>query len=146
MSPNPFHDVTIVMVEDDDGHARLIEKNLRRGGISNRLVHLPTGNDALEYFFGLGREELPNPMLILLDLNLPGVDGYSVLQRLKSEEHTRLIPTIILTTTANPKEVERCYALGCNVYITKPVEYESFAESIRKLGLLLAVVKLPQGE
>ena len=83
------------------------------------------------------------PMLILLDLNLPSVDGYELLQRFKKEESTRAIPIIVLTTTDNPREIDRCYELGCNVYITKPVEYENFAESIRKLGLLLAVVRVP---
>jgi CheY-like chemotaxis protein len=84
-------------------------------------------------------------LLVLLDLNLPGLDGYQVLARLKSDERTRQIPVIILTTTDDPREVERCYALGCNVYITKPVEYEQFSEAIRKLGLFLSVVKIPNG-
>lgn len=139
-------DVTIVMIEDDAGHARLIEKNLRRAGIANRLVHLTNGREALDYFFSDDTKSQQQPLLVLLDLNLPEVDGYQVLERLKSDEMMKMVPIIVLTTTSNPKEVERCYALGCNVYITKPVEYEAFAESIRKLGLLLSVVKLPQAD
>ena len=138
--------VTIVMIEDDEGHAKLIEKNLRRAGIMNEIVHIENGRKATEYLLGKGEFEQdrpPTPMLILLDLNLPELDGFQILEAIKADEKTKLIPVIILTTTDNPREVDRCYALGCNVYVTKPVEYEAFADSIRKLGLLLAVVKVP---
>lgn len=134
----------IVMIEDDSGHARLIEKNLQRAGIGNKLIHLSDGSSAIDYFFADRNAALKHDKtLILLDLNLPEIDGYEILKRLKSEERTRAIPIIVLTTTDNPKEIDRCYELGCNVYITKPVEYDSFSEAIRKLGLMLAVVKVP---
>lgn len=142
-------EVTIVMVEDDPGHAALIEKNLRRAGIMNKLVHIDNGRKAVEYFMRTGEHagtEMPQAMLVLLDLNLPEVEGFEILKKLKENPATKLIPVIILTTTDNPREVERGYELGCNVYVTKPVEYESFAESIRKLGLMLAVVKIPGAE
>jgi CheY-like chemotaxis protein len=132
---------TIVMIEDDEGHARLIEKNLRRAGISNKLIRLENGTRALEHFFG--GNIVHDKSLILLDLNLPEIDGYEVLKRLKSEDSTRSIPVIVLTTTDNPREIDRCYELGCNVYITKPVGYDNFSDAIRKLGLMLAVVKVP---
>jgi CheY-like chemotaxis protein len=138
--------VTIIMIEDDLGHATLIEKNLRRAGIMNELVHIDNGRKALDYFQSQGEFEGQEPapcLLVLLDLNLPEVDGFEILKELKSKEATRTIPIIILTTTDNPREVERAYELGCNIYVTKPVVYENFAESIRKLGLMLAVVKLP---
>jgi CheY-like chemotaxis protein len=141
--------VTIVMIEDDEGHAKLIEKNLRRAGIMNEIVHLDNGRKAADYLLGKGEYTTNRPaapMLILLDLNLPELDGFQILEAIKKDELTKLIPVIILTTTDNPREVERCYALGCNVYVTKPVEYEAFADSIRKLGLLLAVVKVPGEE
>lgn len=83
---------------------------------------------------------------MLLDLNLPVLDGYQVLQRMKDESNTKHIPVIILTTTDDLREVSRCYELGCNVYITKPVDYEKFSEAIHKLGLFLAVVTIPNGE
>jgi CheY-like chemotaxis protein len=140
--------VTIVLVEDDPGHARLIERNLRRAHITNDLVVLGDGQEAVEYFFPEGEDvaaERVMPLLVLLDLNLPGVDGYQVLARLKADERTRRIPVIILTTTDDPRDIARCYDLGCNVYITKPVEYEQFAEAIRTLGLFLSVVQVPNG-
>jgi CheY-like chemotaxis protein len=140
--------VTMVLVEDDPGHARLIERNLRRAHITNDLVVLRDGQEAVEYFFPEDEDGAAGrgmPLLVLLDLNLPGVDGYQVLARLKADERTKRIPVIILTTTDDPRDIERCYDLGCNVYITKPVEYEQFAEAIRKLGLFLSVVKVPNG-
>ena len=141
--------VTILLVEDDPGHARLIERNLRRAHITNEMITLGDGQQALDYLF---KERTyagamhTLPLLLLLDLNLPQLDGYQVLARLKADERTKHIPVVILTTTDEPYEIERCYALGCNVYITKPVEYEQFAEAIRKLGLFLSVVKIPQGK
>jgi CheY-like chemotaxis protein len=133
--------ITIVMIEDDEGHATLIIKNLKRSGIGNTLVHLPDGAAAIDYFFGKDSATLNT--LVLLDLNLPKVDGYEILARLKSDAATRRIPVIVLTTTDNPREIDRCYELGCNVYITKPVEYDNFTDAIQKLGLMLAVVKVP---
>lgn len=140
-------EVTIVMVEDDAGHAALIEMNLRRAGIMNQIVHLDNGRLAMDYFKRTGpyeKADTPNTLLILLDLNLPEMDGFQILEFIKTNDKTKMIPVIILTTTDNPREVERAYALGCNVYVTKPVEYDSFAESIRKLGLMLAVVEVPE--
>lgn len=139
--PEPF---TLVMIEDDEGHATLIMKNLKRSGIGNKLVHLQDGAAAIDYFFAKRNEHLNHEKtLVLLDLNLPEVDGYEILSRLKADERTRAIPVIVLTTTDNPREIDRCYALGCNVYITKPVEYDNFTDAIQKLGLMLAVVKVP---
>jgi CheY-like chemotaxis protein len=138
---------SLVMIEDDEGHARLIEKNLRRAGIGNQLTHLGDGNKAIDYFFGPESSAQRNQKtLVLLDLNLPQVDGYEVLKRLKNDENTRSIPVIIVTTTDNPREINRCYDLGCNVYVTKPVEYEMFSDAICKLGLMLAVVKIPHSQ
>jgi CheY-like chemotaxis protein len=139
--------VTLVMVEDDDGHALLIRKNLERAGVSNEIVHFTNGAQALTYFFNdSSKTAARQKSLVLLDLNLPEIDGYEVLRRLKENEGTRNIPVIVLTTTDNPREIDRCYQLGCNVYVSKPVEYEAFSDAIRKLGLMLAVVKIPHNQ
>lgn len=140
-------EVTILLVEDDPGHARLIEKNLRRTRISNTIVHVRDGQQALDYLYAEGEFEdraAPGALLVLLDLNLPVLSGFQVLQRMKSDPRTRNIPVVILTTTDDQREVERCYELGCSVYITKPVDYERFTEAIWKLGLLLSIVAVPQ--
>lgn len=142
-------EVTILLVEDDLGHARLIEKNLRRSNITNRIISISDGQQALDCLFGQGQyagREPATPLLVLLDLNLPVLDGYQVLQHMKADERTRRIPVIILTTTDDAREVARCYELGCSVYITKPVDYTRFSEAIRKLGLFLSVVTIPDGE
>ena len=83
---------------------------------------------------------------MLLDLNLPVLDGYQVLERMKADDRTKGIPVIVLTSTDAPREVTRCYELGCSVYITKPVNYEQFSEAIRQLGLFISVVTIPNGE
>lgn len=141
-----IHEVSIVLIEDNEGHARLIEKNLRRAAIANPIIKLEDGQRALDYLFGeqgYVNTLHPSPLLILLDLNLPVVDGYRVLKKMKSDERTKTIPVIILTTTDDIQEINRCYELGANVYITKPVEYEKFAEAIARLGMFLSVVMLP---
>jgi CheY-like chemotaxis protein len=148
--------VSIVLIEDDDGHATLVERNLRRAGISNGFLRFSDGQQALDYFFGdppsadvagkyPPRQDLTN-FVVLLDLKMPRVDGFEVLRRLKDSPSTAAVPVIVLTTTDDPREIERCYELGCNVYITKPVEYDAFIEAVRRLGFFLQVVKLPPGQ
>lgn len=148
--------VGIVLIEDDDGHATLVERNLRRAGISNSFMRFADGQEALDYFFGdppsespagkyPARQNLTN-FVVLLDLKMPRVDGFEVLRRLKEAPSTAAVPVIVLTTTDDPREIERCYELGCNVYITKPVEYDAFIEAVRRLGFFLQVVKLPPGQ
>ena len=142
-------DVIILLVEDDLGHARLIEKNLRRANITNKIIILNDGRQATDYLFGEGDYSgigRATPLLVVLDLNLPVLDGFQVLRRMKEDMRTKRIPVIILTTTDDTREVTNCYQLGCNMYIIKPVEYEQFSEAIRKIGLFLSVVKIPNGE
>ena len=138
--------VTILLIEDDPGHARLIEKNVRRAGVNNAIVPFTDGTSALEYLFGTenGTRTLSSPVLVLLDLNLPDMSGLDILARIKADEHLKRAPVVVLTTTDDKLEIQRCYDLGCNVYITKPVEYEGFANAIRQLGLFLAVMQVPE--
>jgi CheY-like chemotaxis protein len=135
--------VTIVMVEDDAGHAKLIEKNVRRAGVCNDIAHFADGGSALDYLFQKSVRDA-GPVLILLDLNLPDMSGVDILQRLKEDETMRRSPVIVLTTTDDQREIQRCYDLGANVYITKPVDYENFAHAIRQLGLFLSVMQVPE--
>jgi len=141
--------VTILLVEDDPGHAVLIGKNLRRAGIANDIVTFNDGQKAIDYLLkkdGYQDSTHHDPLLILLDLNLPVLDGYQVLKIIKNDERTKRIPVVMLTTTDNPKEVTKCYELGCNVYVTKPVEYEAFSKAIQNLGLLLSIITVPAKE
>lgn len=139
--------LTILLAEDDDGHASLIHRNLQRAGLVNGFKRVGDGQEALDWIHGEGQfagREMKEGILLLLDINMPRIDGVEVLRRLKGDPTTESIPIIMLTTTDDPREIERCYKLGCNVYITKPIEYEAFVEAIRQLGLFLQVVKVPR--
>jgi CheY-like chemotaxis protein len=143
------HEVTIVMIEDDEGHARLIEKNIRRAGVSNPIVPFANGTEALDYVLGKDRSgevSRDRSLLILLDLNLPDMTGVDILAKVKDNPHTKRLPVVVLTTTDDASEIKRCYDLGANVYITKPVDYENFANAIRQLGLFFAVIQVPSAE
>jgi CheY-like chemotaxis protein len=214
--------VTILLVEDNPGHARLIEKNLRRSNVTSEIQIASDGQQALDFLFGenqeiprfpsspstslgtgslragaeiprfpstslragaeiprfpstslragaeiprfpstslragaeiprfarndgsTGRKPLP-PLLMLLDLNLPVIDGFQVLRRVKTDDRTKHIPVIVFTTTDDRHEATRCYDLGCNAYITKPVNYRQFSETIHRIGLLLSIATIPDG-
>jgi len=142
---NNHQPVNIIMIEDDEGHARLIEKNIRRAGISNDIHHFTDGTSALDYLYEAPDGPAHNgPALILLDLNLPDMSGTDILGRIKADGNPlKRTPVVVLTTTDDKVEIQRCYDLGCNVYITKPVNYESFADAIRQLGLFLSVIQVP---
>ena len=135
--------VEIIMIEDDPGQARVIEKNIRRAGVNNAIRHFESGTTALRYLL---QEDVRGngPLLVLLDLNLPDMSGTDILERIKADDKLRHAPVIVLTTTDDQREIQRCYALGCNVYITKPVEYETFAQAIRQLGLFLSIMQVPE--
>lgn len=141
--------VKIVMVEDDEGHARLIEKNIRRAGVHNEIIPFTNGTEALAFLLGpdgSGFVSSGRQLLILLDLNLPDMTGIDILEQLKSNPHTRRSPVVVLTTTDDAREIQRCYDLGANVYITKPVNYEGFANAIRQLGMFFAVMQVPEAD
>ena len=138
--------VTIIMIEDDDGHARLIERNIRRSGVHNKILPFTSGTEAVGYLFGSdgsGFDHMGEALLILLDLNLPDMSGIDILRRVKENKFLKSTPVVVLTTTDDSLEVKRCYELGCNVYVTKPVNYESFANAIRQLGLFFSVIQVP---
>lgn len=141
--------VTIIMVEDDEGHARLIERNVRRAGVNNEIINFQNGTAALSYLLGddgTGEVSARRALLVLLDLNLPDMTGVDILTKIKSNPHIKRSPVIILTTTDDQREIQRCYDLGANVYITKPVNYDNFANAIRQLGLFLSVMQVPVAE
>jgi DNA-binding response OmpR family regulator len=141
--------VTIIMIEDDEGHARLIEKNIRRAGVNNQIIPFTNGTVALNYLLGedgSGEVSSRRHMLVLLDLNLPDMTGVDILEKVKSNIHTKRSPVVVLTTTDDQREIQRCYDLGANVYITKPVDYENFANAIRQLGLFFSVMQVPETE
>lgn len=145
--PHPSEPVTIILAEDDDGHARLVQRNLARAGLLNGFVRVRDGQELLDCLHGGRCPESKTPsdqVIVLLDINMPRIDGVEALRQLKADPRTQRTPVIMLTTTDDPREVDRCYELGCSVYITKPVDAEGFIEAIRRLGLFLQIVQRPR--
>jgi len=139
--------VVILIAEDDAGHARLIEKNLSRAGLHNPIQRFDNGQAVLDFFHRRGpgpHRATDTPYLLLLDIRMPQVDGVEVLRQLKQDLELRKVPVIMLTTTDDPREVERCHAIGCASYIVKPVDYDKFATAIESLGLYISLVKVPE--
>lgn len=133
--------LTILMAEDDDGHAKLVEQRFESVGVKNPIIRFRDGTETWDFLTGPGMES-GKEYLMLLDIRMPAIDGVEILRRIKGDPRLKPMPVIMLTTTDDPKEIETCYALGCNSYLTKPVEFEKFAEVIRRLGLFLMVVKV----
>ena len=144
---DPKQSIVILLVEDDEGHRLLIRDNLRAGGIVNDIIELGDGQAAIDYLTRRGQyqdaDKYPRPGLILLDIKLPKADGFTVLEKIKTDPRLRLIPVLMLTSTDDQAEVNRCYKLGASSYIVKPIRYEEFQERIRALGLFLDVVRFP---
>lgn len=142
----PEKEITIVIVEDEDGHAYLIQKNLKRGGVSSPMVHLKNGQEAIEYFNGnevRGIKPLNlDSTLVLLDLNMPMYDGFAVLEYIRDIEKIKNIPIMILSSTTRQHEIKRCYDLGCSIFLNKPIDYASFSEAMVQLGSLIKIVKV----
>ncbi len=141
------NEVIILIAEDDEGHAGLIRKNLSRAGIANKVIHFSDGQEVIDYLFRHGdgpHRKSGDAYVLLLDIRMPKLDGVEVLRLIKADPELRKIPVVMVTTTDEPKEVEHCHTLGCSNYITKPVEYDSFVNAIRQLGLFLLVVQVPK--
>jgi CheY-like chemotaxis protein len=149
-------EVTILIAEDDDGHAELIFDNLHEAGIHNPMIRFRNGQEALDFFFApplpLSGQEADDRMsrrlpgrayLLLLDIRMPKVDGVEVLRQIKADPVLKNMPVIMLTTTDDPREIRHCYELGCSCYVTKPVDYQQFSVMLSRLGLFLLVVQVP---
>lgn len=139
--------VTIVIVDDDAGHAELVRRNLRRAGLQNPMLTIDNGGEALDYVFRRGTHSeraSHDSAIVFLDINISGsIDGIEVLRQIKNDPATRRVPVIMLTTADDQREIDRCYDLGCNVYVTKPVDPGAFSSTIKRLGQILAVAHLP---
>ena len=131
-------------VEDNDEDAELAIRALKRHRLANTIVHLIDGEQALNFIFGNGdyskRSILQLPKVILLDLKMPKVNGLEVLAKVKSDPRTKMIPVVILTSSQEDPDIKKCYELGANSYIVKPVEFENFSKTVADLGLYWMVV------
>ncbi|HLW59865.1 MAG TPA: response regulator [bacterium] len=125
----------ILLVEDNPAHAEMTVRTLRKSNVSNHIQVAQDGPEALELLFPNGRKGNGSPKLILLDLKLPRMDGIEVLQRIKADPRTKVIPVVILTSSSDEHDLKTCYALGVNSYIVKPVDFQRFSDAVRSLGL-----------
>jgi len=148
MSDSDFkNEVTILIAEDDDGHAELINEHLIDAGVMNRQIRFRDGREVWDFLSGDSSCETMDRnrhFLLLLDIRMPRMDGIEVLKRIKSDQNLKKIPVIMLTTTDDPVEIEECYRLGCNFYITKPVDFIKFSEILRRLGLFIVVITVAE--
>ena len=147
MTAEHTNNVTILIAEDDEGHAELILEQLQSAGVSNETIRFRDGQKLWDYLMAAGRRTSRHDghgFLLLLDIVMPGMDGLEVLRRIKTAKQWHYLPIIMLTTTNDPREIESSYTLGCNCYITKPMEYERFTEMLKQLDLFLMVVQKPK--
>jgi two-component system response regulator len=142
-----FEEVEILLVEDNPHDAELTIRALRKNNLANNIRHLNDGAQALDYLFCEGNfaknETLPKPKAILLDLKMPKVNGIEVLKRVKSDERTRFIPVIVLTSSNEDPDVAACYELGVNSYIVKPVDFDGFLKAVSELGMYWLLLNQP---
>ena len=140
--------LNIVLIEDNVGHVRLIEKNLQRGLPQDQCIEIHPihdGSKALQLILNsaLGVSLLRERLVFIVDINLPGADGFQIIQQFKTNPRTQHVPIFVLTSTDDEAEIRRCYELGCNAYIVKSVNYDIFCQSIRQLGTMLATIGIP---
>ncbi len=140
-------DPVIILAEDDDGHAGLIYKTLKRAGVENDILHFEDGEKTLNYLFrrgdGFHREDEVSHIL-LLDLRMPGVDGKEVIRQVRQDKELQTIPIIVVSTADDQIEKDNCYSLGCSTYVVKPIKHEEFTEVITQLGHYLLEDVMPK--
>jgi two-component system response regulator len=133
------HEIEILLVEDNTSDAELTIRALKKNNLANKVIHLDNGASALDYLFGKGeyaKREVKNlPKIILLDLNMPKIGGLEVLRKIKADERTKQIPIIVLTSSKEDPDIQKCYDLGVNSYVVKPVEFEAFIKTVSTLGI-----------
>lgn len=138
------NEVEILLVEDNPGDAEMTIRALRKNNLANNLMHVKDGAQALDFIFAQGeyanRTDKNLPRIVVLDLKMPKVNGIEVLRRLKSDERTRKMPVVVLTSSKEDPDVEECYRLGVNSYVVKPVEFDEFFKAVSDLGLYWMIV------
>lgn len=141
------YEVEILIIEDNMSDAEMTIRALKKNNLTNKLLHLKDGVEALDFLFARGNysgRKVENvPKVILLDLKMPKVNGLQVLQKLKSDERTKKIPVVILTSSNEDPDIQECYRLGVNSYVVKPVQFEQFVKSVSELGLYWMMLNQP---
>ena len=140
--------IDVLLVEDNVDDAELAMRELKKSQVRNNLLHVKDGEAALDFIFATGKfaglREIQNvPKLILLDIQMPKVNGIEVLEKIKADKRTKAIPVVILTSSNQSPDIKKCYGLGVNSYIIKPVEFEAYAKAIKELGLYWLLLNRP---
>ena len=138
--------LSILIAEDDEGHATLVRRNLKRAGLASEPVHVRDGQEALDYLYRRAEwsdRAVHDALVLLLDLNMPRLGGIEVLRQVKSDADLTQIPVFVLTTTDDPLEVGRCYSLGASACIVKPVDYGAFSDTVQTLAHFLMAAAIP---
>jgi len=143
-----YNSIDILLVEDNIDDAELTMRELKRNHLANNMFHVRDGEEAIDFIFAQNKYEEKHeiasvPKVILLDINMPKVNGVEVLQKLKSDERTKDIPVVILTSSKESSDIKKCYELGANSYIAKPVNFEAFAHSIKNIGFYWLLLNEP---
>jgi CheY-like chemotaxis protein len=142
-----FHDVDLLLVEDNPDDAGLVIRELRKNNLCNNLIHLHDGAEALDFLFVRGkfadRKIEDRPKVILLDLKMPKVDGLQVLREIRSDDRTKLIPVVMMTSSREERDVVESYRLGVNAYVVKPVGFDNFSKAVSELGMFWLLVNQP---
>jgi CheY-like chemotaxis protein len=136
------YDIMIVMAEDDQGHASLIERNFKAAGLGKNIFRCSDGIEALEFFLNID-EYTTRKFVLILDIKMPRMNGIDVLKKIKADKRLKKMPVIMFTTTDDEKDIQLCHNYGCNAYITKPMEYESFVNVISSLSNYIKILKIP---
>ncbi len=144
---NQGNQVEILMVEDNPNDAELALRSLKKNNITNSVVHVTDGEEALDFLFARGKfahRTLENwPKVVLLDLKLPKVDGLELLRAMRADPRTKLIPVVVLTTSREESDIVESYRLGVNSYIVKPVDFDKFTEAVKDMGLYWLLLNQP---
>jgi CheY-like chemotaxis protein len=140
--------VEVLLVEDNINDAELTVRELKKHHLSNNLFHVGDGEQALDFIFATGkfsgiRDIARPPKIILLDIQMPKINGIQVLQAIKSDDRTKSTPVVMLTSSKEDPDIQKCYSLGANSYIVKPVNFESFAEAIKNFGFYWLLLNQP---
>jgi two-component system response regulator len=142
------NEIEIILVEDNLDDATLVIRALKKNNLANNLIHLKDGVEALDFVFGTGAYadkglKDMTPKVMFLDLKMPRINGIEVLQKMKGDPRTKSIPIVILTSSAEDPDVKKCYELGANSYIVKPVEFDNFFKAVSELGLYWLIRNQP---
>jgi two-component system response regulator len=142
-----FHDVDLLLVEDNPDDAGLVIRQLKKNNLCNNLIHLHDGEEALDFLFVRGkfsdRKIEDRPRVILLDLKMPKVDGLQVLREIRNDERTKLIPVVMMTSSREERDIVESYSLGVNAYVVKPVGFDNFSHAVAELGMFWLLVNQP---